>query len=52
MEANIKKLTVSTLDGIFDAKVNIYVSHVDDIKRLCSEIRKIDGVESVARIEE
>ena len=52
LNANIQKLTVKTFDGIFNAKVNVYVSHVDDIKKICTEALKINGIERAARINE
>ena len=52
LNANIQKLTVKTFDGIFNAKVNVYVSHVDDIKKICTEALKINGIERASRINE
>ena len=52
LDANIKKLTVNTFGGIFNAKINIYVSHVNDIKKICKETMKINGIERAARIYE
>ena len=52
LNANIQKLTVKTFDGIFNIKVNVYVSHVDDIKKICTEALKINGIERAARINE
>ena len=52
LDANIQKLTVNTFGGIFNAKINIYVSHVNDIKKICKETMKINGIERAARIYE
>ena len=52
LDANIKKLTVNTFGGIFNAKINIYVSHVNDIKKICKETMKINGIERTSRINE
>ena len=52
LNANIQKLTVKTFDGIFNAKINVYVRHVDDIKKICTEALKINGIERASRINE
>ena len=52
LDANIKKLTVNTFGGIFNAKINIYVSHVNDIKKICKEALKINGIERATRVNE
>lgn len=52
LDANIKNLTVNTFGGIFNAKINIYVSHVNDIKKICKEAVKINGIEKATRINE
>ena len=52
LNANIQKLTVKTFDGIFNAKVHVLVSHVDDIKKICKEALKINGIDRAARINE
>ena len=52
MNANIKKLIVNTFGGIFNAKIDIYVSHVNDIKKICKDVMKINGIERAVRINE
>lgn len=52
LDANIKKLTVNTFGGIFNARINIYVSHVNDIKKICKEALKINGIERATRVNE
>ena len=52
LDANIKKLTVNTFGGIFNAKINIYVSHVNDVKKICKEALKINGIERATRVNE
>lgn len=52
MEANIEKVIVNTNDGIFTAKIYIYVNHVNNLKQLYNQIKKIKGVQKVARLEE
>ena len=52
LNANIQKLTVKTFDGIFNAKIHVLVSHVDDVKKICKETLKINGIDRAARINE
>nr|MBP7220240.1 hypothetical protein [Paludibacteraceae bacterium] len=52
LDANIEKLCVETNDGIFSAKMNVYVSHVDTINQIYKQLKIINGVQRVARIEE
>ena len=52
LDANIEKLCVETNDGIFTAKMNVYVSHVDTINQIYKQLKIINGVQRVARIEE
>lgn len=52
LDANIKKLTVNTFGGIFNARINIYVSHVNDVKKICKEALKINGIERATRVNE
>lgn len=50
MDANIENLQVETGGGIFQSKISIYVSHINDISTLCNNIKAIEGVESVTRL--
>ena len=52
LDANIEKLCVETTDGIFTAKFNVYVSHVDTIRDIQKQLKNIQGVQRVVRIEE
>ncbi|MDL2214869.1 RelA/SpoT family protein [Dysgonomonas sp. OttesenSCG-928-M03] len=47
---NIKGLTIESNDGIFEGKVSLFVHNVADVQKLCSQILKIDGVQSVNRL--
>jgi GTP diphosphokinase / guanosine-3',5'-bis(diphosphate) 3'-diphosphatase len=52
LDANIEKLCVETNDGIFTAKMNVYVSHVDTIQQIYKQLKGLEGIQRVARIEE
>lgn len=47
---NIKSLNIESNDGIFEGKVSLYVHSVTDVQKLCSQILKIEGVQSVNRL--
>ncbi len=47
---NIKGLTIESNDGIFEGKISLFVHNVADVQKLCSQILKIDGVQSVNRL--
>lgn len=46
---NIKSFNIESKDGIFEGKAVVYVHDVENLKRLCSRISKIDGVKIVNR---
>lgn len=47
---NIKSLNIESNDGIFEGKVSLFVHSVADVQKLCSQILKIEGVQSVNRL--
>lgn len=47
---NIKNVAIESNDGIFEGKVVIFVHNVKSVQKLCSQIMKIDGVQSVNRL--
>lgn len=47
---NIKNLNIESNDGIFEGKVSLFVHSVIDVQKLCSQILKIEGVQSVNRL--
>jgi GTP pyrophosphokinase len=49
---NVHKVDVETSDGIFGGKLHLYVHDVEDINNLCMNILKVNGVESVNRVDE
>jgi len=46
---NIKGVNIESKDGIFEGKIEIYVHDVKDVQKLCSQITKIEGIQSVNR---
>ncbi|MBO4370931.1 MAG: hypothetical protein J5808_06195, partial [Paludibacteraceae bacterium] len=51
LEGNIKSLNIDTQAGVFRCDIVLYVSHTDQIKSVCSEIYKLDGIQHVSRID-
>ena len=48
---NISKMDLDTKDGIFESHITIYVHDVEDVNNLCMALMKIQGLNSVLRIE-
>ena len=47
---NINNLNVSGVNGIFKAVINVAVKHASEVKNICDALSKIDGIDSVSRI--
>ena len=48
---NMHKVNIDTKDGLFEAKIHIYVHDIEDINNLCMNLIKLDCVTSVVRVE-
>ena len=51
LNVNIPKLNIETNDGIFEGKIQLYVHDVDDVKKICNNLRKINQIKAVTRVE-
>src|SRR5574344_1896471 len=51
LNVNIRKLNIETNDGIFEGKIQLYVHDVDDVKKICNNLRKINQIKAVTRVE-
>ena len=51
MRVNIRKLSIESLDGIFEGNIQLYVHDVEDVKSLCNELKKIKNIKEVTRVE-
>lgn len=51
LNVNIRKLSMETNDGIFEGKIQLYVHDVDDVRTICNNLRKINNIKSVTRVE-
>ena len=52
LNVNIRKLTIETEDGIFEGKSQLWVHDVDDVKTICNNLKKIQNIKQVSRVEE
>lgn len=50
MSVNIQGLNISGNDGVFDGKITVSVKNKSQLQKLCDNLKKIDGVETVDRI--
>ena len=51
LNVNIRKLTIETEDGIFEGKIQLWVHDVDDVKTICNNLKKIQNIKQVTRVE-
>ena len=52
LNVNIRKLTIETEDGILEGKIQLWVHDVDDVKTICNNLKKIQNIKQVSRVEE
>ena len=50
LNINMRRLTIESADGIFHGEINMEVHDVDDVRRICRDLKKIDEIKSVTRI--
>ena len=52
LNVNIRKLAIETNDGIFEGKIQLWVHDVEDVKTICNNLKKIQNIKQVNRVEE
>ena len=52
LNVNIRKLSVETNDGIFDGRIELYVHDVDDVRTICENLKRIQNIKQVTRVED
>lgn len=52
LNVNIRKLTIETDEGIFEGKIQLWVHDVEDVKTICNNLKKIQNIKQVNRVEE
>ena len=51
MGANMRRLTLSADDGIFEGYIDLYVNNKDVLEKIIRKLGTIEGIESVSRID-
>ncbi|WP_300725150.1 RelA/SpoT family protein [uncultured Bacteroides sp.] len=51
LNVNIHKLNIESNDGIFEGRIQLYVHDVDDVNTICTNLKKIENIKKVTRIE-
>ena len=51
LNVNMHKLHVESNDGIFEGRFQLYVHDVDDVNMICKNLRRIENIKRVTRIE-
>ena len=51
LNVNIRKLSIETTDGIFEGNIQLYVHDVDDAKTICNNLKQIQNIKQVTRVE-
>ena len=51
MNANMRQLSLSAEDGIFEGYIDLYVNSKDVLERIIRKLSTIEGIESVSRID-
>ena len=49
MNVNIRKVTIETVEGIFEGNIQLYVHDVDDVHAIIAELKRIDNIQEVNR---
>ena len=50
LDVNMRRLSVETNDGLFQAEINLDVHDVADVRTICSDLKKIEEIKAVTRI--
>jgi len=48
--ANIRKLTVESVDGVFDCNITLFVSNTKELQTIIKNLKKIPNIKEVVRI--
>ena len=52
LNVNIRKLVIDANDGIFEGRIQLYVHDVDDVRTICNNLKQVQHIKEVARIED
>ncbi len=48
---NIRKLNINANDGVFEGKIQLYVHDVDDVRTICNNLKQLQSIKEVTRID-
>lgn len=51
LNVNIHKLYIESNDGIFEGRIQLFVHDVDDVNTICENLKKVENIKRVTRIE-
>ena len=51
LSVNIHKLNIESNDGIFEGRIQLFVHDVDDVNTICANLKKLEHINKVTRIE-
>ena len=51
LNVNIHKLNVESNDGIFEGRIQLYVHDVEDVNTICDNLKKLENIKKITRIE-
>ena len=49
LNVNIRKLTIETVEGIFEGNIQLYVHDVEDVHAIIAELKRIKSIQEVNR---
>ncbi|MBQ8008163.1 MAG: bifunctional (p)ppGpp synthetase/guanosine-3',5'-bis(diphosphate) 3'-pyrophosphohydrolase [Bacteroidaceae bacterium] len=49
LSVNIRKVTIETVEGIFEGHIQLYVHDVDDVHAIIAQLKQIDSIQEVVR---
>jgi GTP pyrophosphokinase len=52
LNVNMERILIEAHDGIFEGTIRLRVHDVDDIKTICENLKKLNNVRSVVRVDE
>jgi GTP pyrophosphokinase len=52
LNVNMERILIEAHDGIFEGTIRLRVHDVDDIKTICDNLKKLNNIRSVVRIDE
>lgn len=52
LNVNIRRLSINADDGIFEGRIKLYVHDVDDVRSICANLKRIQNIKQVTRIED